>query len=106
MEAPRDMPESTVTAPSTSFDTQLSSGLRFVGERLEHSQGVAIALRIPAGSKDDPGNKYGLANLVKETLFKGTKKRDARKLSDAIDFLGLRHNEYTATESTVMQLRF
>lgn len=99
------MPESTIQSETT-IDQTLSSGLRFVGERMEHSQGVAIALRIPAGAKDDPGNKFGLAHLVKETLFKGTKKRDARKLSDAIDFIGLRHHEYTATESTVMQLRF
>ena len=99
------MSEPTVQ-PETTIDRNLASGLRFVGEHLEHSQGVALAIRIAAGAKDDPGNKFGLAHLVKETLFKGTKKRDARKLSDAVDFIGLRHNEYTATESTVMQLRF
>ena len=100
------MSESIATSPSTSFDTTLSTGLRFVGERIERSQGVAVAIRIPAGSKDDPGNKFGLANLVKETLFKGTKKRDARAISDAFDFYGIRHSEYTGTESTGLQLRF
>ena len=87
-------------------DVTLSNGLRFVGERLERSQGVALALRMPAGTKDDPGNKFGLAHLVKETLFKGTRKRDARELSDAFDFYGIRHSEYTGTESTTIQLRF
>jgi predicted Zn-dependent peptidase len=99
------MSESPVQSETT-IDRKLNSGLRFVGERLEHSQGVALAIRIAAGAKDDPANKFGLAHLVKESLFKGSKKRDARKLSDAIDFIGLRHHEYTATESTVMQLRF
>ncbi|HEY3324889.1 MAG TPA: pitrilysin family protein [Planctomycetota bacterium] len=98
------MPD-TVTADST-LDTTLSTGLRLVGERIDSSQGVAISLRIPAGLKDDPPNKFGLANLVKETLFKGTQRRNARALSDAFDFLGIRRHEYTATESTVLQLRF
>ncbi|HYG78164.1 MAG TPA: pitrilysin family protein [Planctomycetota bacterium] len=95
-----------VATPPKTVDTVLPSGLRFVGERIERSQAVALAIRIPAGAKDDPPNKFGLANLVKETLFKGTKKRDARKLSDAFDFYGIRHSEYTATETTVMQIRF
>ena len=93
-------------APSSIIDVTLANGLRFVGERLERSQGVALALRLQAGTKDDPGNKFGLAHLVKETLFKGTKKHDARELSDAFDFYGIRHSEYTGTESTTLQLRF
>jgi predicted Zn-dependent peptidase len=95
------------TSPGTStLDRTLSNGLRFVGERIERSQGVALALRIPAGAKDDPGNKFGLANLVKETLFKGTRKHNARKLSDAFDYYGIRHGESTGTESTTVSLRF
>lgn len=98
----------TATAPrdaSTSIDQTLANGLRFVGERMDRSQGVALALRIPAGAKDDPGNKFGLAHLVKETLFKGTKKRNARKLSDAFDYYGIRHGESTGTESTTISVR-
>jgi predicted Zn-dependent peptidase len=91
---------------SATIDRVLSNGLRFVGERLERSEGVALALRLPAGAKDDPAGKFGLANLVQETLFKGTKKKDARKLADAFDFFGIRHSEHTGTESTLIQLRF
>jgi len=90
----------------SAIDTQLSNGVRFVGERIERSQGVALAVRIQAGAKDDPPNKFGLANLVQETLTKGTKKKDARKLADAFDYYGIRHSEQTGTESTLVQLRF
>ena len=100
------MPETLTAPPATRTDSTLSSGLRFVGERIERSEGVAVAIRVPAGSKDDPANKFGLANLVKETLFKGTKKRNARALSDAFDYYGIRHSEYTGTESTMLQMRF
>ncbi len=93
-------------APSATCDVTLPNGLRFVGERIERSQGVAIALRIPAGSKDDPAGKLGLANLVTETLFKGTRHHSARKLSDAFDFHGIRHGEQTGIESTSLSMRF
>src|SRR5258708_223505 len=91
--------------PSANLDVTLKNGLRFVAERIERSQGVALALRFAGGAKDDPPNKFGLAHLVKETLFKGTKRRGARELSDAFDFYGIRHGESTGTETTTLQLR-
>lgn len=100
------MLETLTVPPKTNFDIQLPTGLRFVGERIERSQGVALALRIPAGSKDDPGNKFGLAHLATDTLFKGTKKHNARALSDAFDYYGIKHSAGTGTESTLLTLRF
>ena len=99
-------PLSDIAAPSASIDVTLPNGLRFVGERIERSQGVALALRIPAGSKDDPADKLGVANLVTDTLFKGTRKLSARKLSDAFDFHGIKHGEQTGIESTSLSMRF
>ena len=99
------MSQSAMAVPAT-VDVTLPNGLRFAGERIEQSQGVAIALRVPGGSKDDPSGKYGLANLTKETLFKGTRRHNARALSDAFDFYGIRYSANCGTESTTIQLRF
>lgn len=95
----------TATMPGATFDVTLSNGLRFAGERLERSEAVALALRFPAGSKDDPPHLLGLADLMQETLFKGTRKHDARALENAFDFYGIQHDEHTQTESCVLQLR-
>ncbi len=73
---------------------------------LNAARGVAIALRLPAGVKDDPAGKFGIANLVTETLAKGTRKHNARQLSDAFDFHGIKHGEQTGMESTSMSMRF
>jgi predicted Zn-dependent peptidase len=100
------MTDTLTTQASASIDITLPNGLRFVGERIERSQGVALAVRIPAGVKDDPPNKFGLAGLVKETLVKGTRLHSARKLSDAYDFYGIKHSEQIATENTTLQMRF
>jgi predicted Zn-dependent peptidase len=99
------MADSGGSTSQTGIDTALPGGLRFVGEQLERSEAVAVAIRVPAGAKDDPANKLGLADLVQETLLKGTRKRDARAISDAFDFYGIQHGEYTGTESTLLQLR-
>ena len=40
------------------------------------------------------------------SLFKGTKSRDARALSDAFDFLGIRHSSHVGMESTSVSMRF
>ncbi|MCY3019919.1 MAG: pitrilysin family protein [Planctomycetota bacterium] len=110
------MPETTTSETSaarpggasagSALDTILPDGLRVVGERIERSEGVALAIRIPAGTKDDPANKLGLANLVQETLFKGTRKHDARALSDAFDFYGIHHGNHIGTETTQVWLGF
>jgi predicted Zn-dependent peptidase len=96
----------TATSDKNSLDIQLPNGIRFVGERIERSQGVAIALRVGAGVKDDPPERLGLSHLVTDTLFKGTRRRNARQLSDAFDFYGIKHSEHAGTESTMIQLRF
>ncbi|MFH0939386.1 MAG: pitrilysin family protein [Planctomycetota bacterium] len=93
-------------ATTPGIDVTLPNGLRFVGDRLEQGQAVALAVRIPVGSKDDPGNKFGLVNLVKDVLFKGTKRRTARAFSDAMDFYGISYGAYTTIESTTIELRF
>lgn len=97
------MPD-TYNKPSR-LDLTLSNGLRVVGEQLAKSQGLALALRFPSGSKDDPEDKLGLAALTTDTLFKGTKKHNARALSDAFDFYGIRHSAQTGIESTAVSLR-
>jgi predicted Zn-dependent peptidase len=99
------MADNPVTEPGGGIDITLPNGLRFVGERIERSQAVAIAVSVPAGVKDDPANKLGLAGLVQDTLLKGTRKHDARALSDAFDFYGIQHGEQATTEMTVLQLR-
>lgn len=100
------MAENSETLAAPVIDQTLPGGLRFVGERVERSHAVALALRIPAGSKDDPLNKFGLAHLVQETVLLGTRRHNAHALSDAFDFHGIRQGAFTTTEFTGFELRF
>ena len=49
---------------------------------------VSIELLIDAGSRYDPPNREGLANLVAKLLTYGTKRRTALQISETLDFLG------------------
>ena len=49
---------------------------------------VSIELLIDAGSRYDPPNQEGQANLVAKLLTYGTKRRTALQINETLDFLG------------------
>lgn len=49
---------------------------------------VAIELLIDAGSRLEPANQAGLANLTAKLLTEGTQRRNASQISDTLDFIG------------------
>lgn len=49
---------------------------------------VSIELLIDAGSRYEPANQAGLANLTAKLLTYGTKRRSALQISDTLDFIG------------------
>jgi len=55
---------------------------------LPHRRAEAFEIRVLAGLADEPADRLGLAQLVEQTLDKGTAKHDGRALSDAFDRIG------------------
>jgi zinc protease len=49
---------------------------------------VSIELLIDAGSRNEPDNQAGLANLTAQLLTHGTQKRSATQISETLDFMG------------------
>lgn len=49
---------------------------------------VSIELLIDAGSRYEPENQAGLANLTAKLLTYGTQRRSALQISEALDFIG------------------
>jgi zinc protease len=67
---------------------KLENGLQvFVVQRKELPK-VAVTLATKTGSVDDPQSKEGLANLLIETIKRGTKTRKALELEDTLGDLG------------------
>jgi len=76
------------------------SGLYILVEPMERVRSVAVGVWVRAGSRDDPEGKVGLAHLLEHMVFKGTTKRSALEIAQAIDSLGGNLNGATGKETT------
>jgi len=79
---------------------RLPSGLYVLVEPMERVRSVAVGVWVRAGSRDDPPGKGGLAHFLEHMVFKGTARRSALEIAQAIDSLGGNLNGATGKEST------
>jgi zinc protease len=68
--------------------TVLTNGLVLLTSEQRALPMVSIELLIDAGSRHEPANQAGLANLTSKLLTQGTQKRTANQISETLDFMG------------------
>ncbi len=76
----------------------LPSGLRLVTETIPHVRSAAIGVWLTRGSRHESDEESGIAHFVEHMLFKGTGRRSARALAQAIDSVGGQVDAFTAKE--------
>jgi predicted Zn-dependent peptidase len=74
------------------------SGLRLVTETLPHVRSVALGVWLMRGSRHESDADSGIAHFVEHMLFKGTQRRSARDLAQAIDSVGGQMDAFTSKE--------
>ncbi|MBC7170184.1 insulinase family protein [Candidatus Bipolaricaulota bacterium] len=77
-----------------------AAGAEVLAEPMPSLRSVAVGLWVRAGGRDDPPGKEGLAHLLEHMTFKGTARRSAAEIAQAIDLLGGHLNAATANEYT------
>lgn len=80
--------------------TKLSNGIRVVSEKVEHVNSFSLGFWFNVGSRDENKKTSGISHLIEHMFFKGTKTRNARKISDDIESLGGYLNAFTSKEQT------
>jgi len=80
--------------------TSTRSGIPVVAERLPQSRSAAISICIGAGSRDEEERQTGIAHMLEHVLFKGTKKKSSKEISEIIEGAGGEMNAYTSREMT------
>ena len=85
--------------------TTLPSGLRIVSQHMGHAVTVSLGIWIGAGSRDELPDEHGLAHLLEHMAFKGTAKRSAREIAEAIESVGGDLNAATSVEYTCYTAR-
>lgn len=85
--------------------TTLDNGVRVVTSLINHVQSVATGIWIGVGSRHETKPQGGASHYLEHLLFKGTPKRSALGISQAIEGRGGYLNAFTQEESTCYYAR-
>ena len=85
--------------------TTLPSGLRVATAGLPHVETVAVGVWIGAGTRHEPADAAGVAHMLEHMAFKGTERRDARRIAEEIESVGGSLDAHTSREYTAYYAR-
>src|SRR2546430_1242624 len=80
--------------------TRLSNGLSVATLEMPHMASVSLGLWVGVGGRYEPAELNGVSHFIEHLLFKGTKRRSAREISQAVEGIGGYLNAFTGEEST------
>jgi predicted Zn-dependent peptidase len=85
--------------------TQLNNGLTIATAELPHMASVSLGFWVGAGSRGEPAAINGVCHFIEHLLFKGTKQRSAKEISQAVEGIGGYLNAFTSEEMTCFHAR-
>ncbi len=84
---------------------QLKNGFRIVSENMPGLQSAAIGIWVTAGARNERIEQNGIAHFLEHMAFKGTERRSALQIAEAIEDVGGYINAYTSREVTAYYAR-
>lgn len=85
--------------------TVLPSGVKVISEFIPHFKSFSLGFWINVGSRDENSRNNGITHFIEHMIFKGTKNRTAKQISDAIESYGGYLNAFTSKEETCVYVR-
>ncbi len=85
--------------------TTLPNGFRIVTEHMPGLQSAAIGVWVLVGARHERADQNGIAHFLEHMAFKGTKRRSALQIAEAIEDVGGYINAYTSREVTAYYVR-
>lgn len=85
--------------------SRLGNGLSVVTDHLPQLATVTCGVWIGAGNRYEAPEVNGVAHMLEHMLFKGTARRTARQIADAVEAVGGHLNAYTGRETTAYYAR-
>lgn len=80
--------------------TTLPNGLRVATAEMPHMTSVCVGLWAGVGGRHEPARLNGAAHFLEHLLFKGTRRRTARRISGEVEGLGGYLDAFTAEDHT------
>lgn len=85
--------------------TTLPNGFRIVSEYMPSLQSASLGVWVSAGGRHERVDQNGIAHFLEHMAFKGTKRRNALQIAEAIEDVGGFINAYTSREATAYYVR-
>jgi predicted Zn-dependent peptidase len=84
---------------------RLPNGTQFAVAHMPHVESVSVGFWFAVGGRQESRRQNGVFHFLEHMLFKGTTKRNAREISEAIEGVGGYLNAFTAEEMTCYYAR-
>ena len=85
--------------------TRLENGLTVATAEMPHMASVSVGIWVGVGGRHEPAELSGVSHFIEHLLFKGTRKRSAREISQAVEGIGGYLNAFTSEEQTCFYAR-
>ena len=86
-------------------ETQLPNKVRVLSARMPQVRSVGCGIWVSVGGRYENARQSGVSHFIEHLLFKGTRKRSARAISQAIEGRGGYFNAFTQEEATCYYAR-
>jgi predicted Zn-dependent peptidase len=80
--------------------TRLPNGLTIATARMPHMTSVSLGLWVGVGGRYEAAEVNGVCHFIEHLLFKGTRRRSARRISQDVEGIGGYLNAFTSEEMT------
>lgn len=85
--------------------SKTDNGIRVVTATIPHVQSVTLGIWVGVGSRYEQEHAGGISHFTEHLLFKGTRRRNQREISQAIEGRGGYLNAFTGEEATCYYAR-
>jgi predicted Zn-dependent peptidase len=83
----------------------LPNGITVVTDPMAHVDTVGVGVWVATGTRSEEDGEHGIAHFLEHMAFKGTARRSAREISEAIETVGGEINAATSVETTAYHAR-
>src|ERR1700678_653512 len=84
---------------------RLDQGAQLAVAQMPHVESVSVGFWLGVGGRQETRRQNGIFHFLEHMLFKGTTKRNAREISEAVEGVGGYLNAFTAEEMTCYYAR-
>jgi predicted Zn-dependent peptidase len=85
--------------------SRLANGFVVATAEMPQMVSVSLGLWVGVGSRFEPAEINGVCHFIEHLLFKGTAKRSAKQISEAVEGIGGSLNAFTSEEATCFHAR-